>query len=398
MPDSTVPNHHPGAGVHQNLDRQLCVRFWWSIRFISFVGCVPGPFTLTTELSDSHSIPPPHIQVGDSSGNQTTLPYPCTVYSDSPWHVGIDWACVENNWEVTSGTIACGDRTFQVDTDHCQNGIVGDDTIITETCDDGNNVAGQIDGCAPWCETWPGWVCSGQPSTCSQLPCGDGVKGPGEACDDGNAATGDGCSNLCTVEPTYSCVGSPSVCASACSNGVVNGPVEQCDDGGRAGGDGCSSLCQLEPETKSGNAGLFFPISTDENNDGLATASDPVETKVWPGNGFPGLVTITESGSPAAPTGYSVLGVNVSITAPVATVAAPLILQFVYGRDPVPGGAERERHRHQAQWRDRAQLHRRRCHAGSVRRKPPPTDAEQRRADPRAHLAGERLGRERAGV
>jgi len=33
-------------------------------------------------------------------------------------------------------------------------------------------------------------------------PCGDGVRGSGEACDDGNCADGDGCSSMCAVEPS----------------------------------------------------------------------------------------------------------------------------------------------------------------------------------------------------
>ena len=30
--------------------------------------------------------------------------------------------------------------------------------------------------------------------------CGDGITGPGEACDDGNLANGDGCGAMCTIE------------------------------------------------------------------------------------------------------------------------------------------------------------------------------------------------------
>ena len=30
--------------------------------------------------------------------------------------------------------------------------------------------------------------------------CGNGVLDPGEACDDGNTASGDGCSATCTIE------------------------------------------------------------------------------------------------------------------------------------------------------------------------------------------------------
>jgi cysteine-rich repeat protein len=34
------------------------------------------------------------------------------------------------------------------------------------------------------------------------VPCGDGIKGPGEQCDDGNTTPGDGCSATCTLETT----------------------------------------------------------------------------------------------------------------------------------------------------------------------------------------------------
>jgi fibro-slime domain-containing protein len=35
--------------------------------------------------------------------------------------------------------------------------------------------------------------------------CGDGLKFPGEACDDGNVRAGDGCSPTCTIEPGFQC-------------------------------------------------------------------------------------------------------------------------------------------------------------------------------------------------
>ena len=40
--------------------------------------------------------------------------------------------------------------------------------------------------------------------TCTAV-CGDGVKFPGEACDDGNTRNGDGCSATCTLEPGFTC-------------------------------------------------------------------------------------------------------------------------------------------------------------------------------------------------
>ncbi|MEO1575503.1 MAG: myxococcus cysteine-rich repeat containing protein, partial [Pseudomonadota bacterium] len=35
--------------------------------------------------------------------------------------------------------------------------------------------------------------------------CGDGLIGPNEVCDDGNAVSGDGCSEFCTIENNYEC-------------------------------------------------------------------------------------------------------------------------------------------------------------------------------------------------
>ena len=43
-------------------------------------------------------------------------------------------------------------------------------------------------------------VCGGLPATCAARRCGDGVRGPGEQCDDGNEEDGDGCSAGCASE------------------------------------------------------------------------------------------------------------------------------------------------------------------------------------------------------
>lgn len=44
-------------------------------------------------------------------------------------------------------------------------------------------------------------------------PCGDGLIGAGEGCDDGDVLDGDGCSALCAVEPGYQCNDEPSICS-----------------------------------------------------------------------------------------------------------------------------------------------------------------------------------------
>lgn len=84
-----------------------------------------------------------------------------------------------------------------------------------EACDDGNHASG--DGC---------------PGDCA-APCGDGQLDPSEACDDGNTLDGDGCPADCAV-------------IEGCGNGRVE-RGESCDDGAHANRDGCSARCALEP-------------------------------------------------------------------------------------------------------------------------------------------------------
>jgi cysteine-rich repeat protein len=83
-----------------------------------------------------------------------------------------------------------------------------------EACDDGNLLPG--DGCR---------------ADCSVERCGDAILDPAEGCDDGNQASGDGCRFDCTIE--------------ACGDGVLD-PDEGCDDGNGTAGDGCRADCSIE--------------------------------------------------------------------------------------------------------------------------------------------------------
>ncbi len=112
-----------------------------------------------------------------------------------------------------------------------------------ETCDDNNTTPG--DGCSDTCQSEPGYVCIGTPSTCT-LTCGNGMLDPGETCDDNNTTPGDGCSDTCQSEPGYTCAGVPSTCTFTCGNGMLD-PGETCDDNNTTPGDGCSDICQAEP-------------------------------------------------------------------------------------------------------------------------------------------------------
>ncbi|MEY4547430.1 MAG: hypothetical protein RL685_3625 [Pseudomonadota bacterium] len=75
--------------------------------------------------------------------------------------------------------------------------------------------------------------------------CGDSVVQSGEACDDGNSASGDGCSENCAqLEQDFACPVPGQLCTStvACGDRIVSG-AELCDDGNLANGDGCNASC-----------------------------------------------------------------------------------------------------------------------------------------------------------
>ena len=122
----------------------------------------------------------------------------------------------------------------------CGDGVRG----LGETCDDGDAMGG--DGCSATCTLEPGYTCTtANPNVCT-LNCGNGTLQTGETCDDGDATSGDGCSSVCAIESGYVCTGTPSACRiPACGDGFRDAP-ETCDDGDTDSGDGCSALCAVE--------------------------------------------------------------------------------------------------------------------------------------------------------
>ena len=89
--------------------------------------------------------------------------------------------------------------------------------------------------------------------------CGNGTLDPGEACDDGNTASGDGCDAQCALETD-------------CGNGALEG-IEECDDGNTASGDGCDAQCALE--TDCGNGALEGVEECDDGNTAPADGCSP---------------------------------------------------------------------------------------------------------------------------
>jgi cysteine-rich repeat protein len=108
----------------------------------------------------------------------------------------------------------------------------------------------------------PGQTCAAfQPACIDEGGCGDGVRSPDEACDDGNILDGDGCSARCdsnegcgngvldtaageecdpSIPGTTNC--SPRCILQVCGNRVLD-PGERCDDGNQLDGDGCRADC-----------------------------------------------------------------------------------------------------------------------------------------------------------
>jgi len=105
-------------------------------------------------------------------------------------------------------------------------GICGDGMLDPgEACDDGNNASG--DGCSAMCD--------------SDETCGNSIVDLGESCDDGNATNSDDCPD--SVGGTCS----PAACGDGFIHTTGTSPFETCDDGNNVSGDGCSAACLVEP-------------------------------------------------------------------------------------------------------------------------------------------------------
>ena len=145
---------------------------------------------------------------------------------------------IESGWVCTGQPSVCHEVV-------CGDGAVEGD----EQCDDGTGDPNSMvdgDGCAADCTVETGWSCVGEPSTCGAAECGDGYPVGTEECDDRDTNDGDGCSSTCTVEQYWACDdGAPSFCDGICGDGKIRG-LEECDDGDADAGDGCSATCTVE--------------------------------------------------------------------------------------------------------------------------------------------------------
>jgi cysteine-rich repeat protein len=178
-------------------------------------------------------------------------------------------ACVD-----TDGSFACvcragftSDGTNCVDVDECTLGVAGCDTYATCTnvpgafdctCNEGFIGSGLPGGCVDFDECASGGGCGAHEVCVNRLAdanlcrcdkgfarltadgpcvltCGDGLRGQGEECDDGDTDAGDGCTARCEIESGWACFDDEdtltSACEQTCGDGVLRIPGEECDDG-----------------------------------------------------------------------------------------------------------------------------------------------------------------------
>jgi fibro-slime domain-containing protein len=118
--------------------------------------------------------------------------------------------------------------------------VCGDGKVRgSETCDDANNAA---PGCSASCQLESGYKCATPGAACSVAVCGNNVKEGLEECDDTAGGTQndvpyDGCYK-CKLEPTCT----TGACTARCGDGLKF-PSEACDDGNTRSGDGCNATC-----------------------------------------------------------------------------------------------------------------------------------------------------------
>jgi hypothetical protein len=147
---------------------------------------------------------------------------------------------------------------------------------------------------------------------CKISACGDGYIDTlaGEACDDGNTASGDGCSGTssatpCQVEPGFKCTTpGPSKCTGSCGDGVTNtAGGEACDDHNTSSCGTCDATCKtVQPLTAA--TGTIFNVQASSLHDGETFvlsdgAHKPITFEFNSGAGTKGHIVIAPGTSDA---------------------------------------------------------------------------------------------------
>jgi cysteine-rich repeat protein len=232
-----------------------------SVECLSSIDCNDGNLCNGTEFCQNFECRPGTPPTCEASGQ-------CRAPSCDPAS-----GCTTVN--VADGT-ACNDGSSSTGDDHCSQGSCVGTPIEPqcgdgvrnpgEECDDGNAVSG--DGCSvtcrlercgdgtiqpnlgEWCDDGNLNSGDGCRSDCTPELCGDGIEDIGEQCEDGNVLSGDGCSSTCRIE--------------TCGDGIIQPERgEECDDTNLRNGDGCSAECLSEV---CGNDRLDFGEACDDGN------------------------------------------------------------------------------------------------------------------------------------
>ncbi len=183
----------------------------------------------------------------------------------------------------TNGSYTCtcnapgweGSGVFCRDVDECADGTHG--CTVGEVC------VNQI-GMPNLCECAPGWTRPAPDQAC-QVLCGDGSRGQGEECDDGNTATGDGCNGICEIEDGWACLedapNGTSTCMETCGDGLIDA-LEECDDGAANSDtavDACRTTCRRaycgDGVSDTGEACDDGAANSDASADACRTTCDP---------------------------------------------------------------------------------------------------------------------------
>jgi cysteine-rich repeat protein len=147
-------------------------------------------------------------------------------------------------------------------------------------------------------------------TTTSDAPfCGDGFLDSGETCDDGNNVAGDGCFQ-CAIETD-----------GACGDNAVD-PGEACDDGNTTSGDGCSADCQTVEVSRVTTVNWSFKDLANNQTTGCpagfdtaAVVSQPLDASGAPtGNAIIDLFSCADLTGTTAPLPSGVYETHVDIT------------------------------------------------------------------------------------
>jgi penicillin amidase len=165
------------------------------------------------------------------------------------------------------------------------------------------------------------------------LACGNGVRDPGEACDDGNANEGDGCSSLCRIIPVVTCL-SPSAFADAsCTAAISCAAIASCTD--PAGG---TTSTSCDPASPYGLGTNNVSVSCNGAS-GAATASCAATVI----DNTPPTIGVTASPSSLYPPNHRMADVHTTVTSTDACDGAlSIVLVSATSSDPddAPGGGD----------------------------------------------------------